>query len=178
MGQAYVCLSLFVKFFLWERKFLFLFYKNTACVMDKGVIRMYILRTEHEFDAAHFLKGYEGKCSNIHGHRWRVVVSVGDDKLQSEGNTRGMVVDFSQLKDDVKRMVNAFDHKLIIEDDSLKLSTVNALLQEDFDIISLPMRPTAENFAKYFYDSMKGKGYHVVEVLVYETPNNCAAYRE
>lgn len=139
---------------------------------------MYILRTEHSFDAAHFLKDYEGKCSNIHGHRWRVIVEVGAEELMTEGNTRGMVVDFSDLKKDVKAMVDYFDHKFIIEDDSLKLSTVNALLQEDFDIISLPMRPTAENFAKYFYDKIKEKGYQVDQVQVYETPNNCAAYRE
>ena len=37
---------------------------------------MYTLKTEHSFDAAHFLYGYEGKCSNIHGHRWRVVLEV------------------------------------------------------------------------------------------------------
>lgn len=139
---------------------------------------MYVLKTEHEFDAAHFLKGYDGKCSNIHGHRWKVVVSVGSETLQTEGNVRGMVVDFSELKSDVKAMVDFFDHKLIIEDNSLKSGTLKALNEEEFAIISLPIRPTAENFSKYFYDQMKEKGYQVVEVVVYETPKNCATYRE
>lgn len=139
---------------------------------------MYILKTEHDFDAAHFLKGYHGKCSNIHGHRWKVVVSAGNENLKSEGNTRGMVVDFSELKSDVKTMVDQFDHKLIIEEGSLKDSTVQALLEEGFEMISLPIRPTAENFAKYFYDYMKEKGYQVVKTVVYETPNNCATYQE
>lgn len=139
---------------------------------------MYILKTEHEFDAAHFLKGYDGKCSNIHGHRWKVVVSVGGQTLQTEGNDRGMVVDFSELKTDVKTLVDSFDHKLIIEDNSLKQTTMKALEAEHFDIISLPMRPTAENFAKYFYDQMRVNGYQVIETMVYETPNNCAIYRE
>jgi len=139
---------------------------------------MYILKTEHDFDAAHFLKDYDGKCRNIHGHRWKVVVSVGDMKLQQEGNMRGMVVDFSKLKSDVREMADHFDHKLIIEEESLRPVTLKVLEEEGFEIISLPIRPTAENFAKYFYDKMSEKGYHVVETMVYETPNNCASYRE
>ena len=51
---------------------------------------MYILKTEYDFDSAHFLKGYDGKCSNIHGHRWKVVVNVGSETLEQEGNIRGM----------------------------------------------------------------------------------------
>ncbi|MCQ2492189.1 MAG: 6-carboxytetrahydropterin synthase QueD [Lachnospiraceae bacterium] len=139
---------------------------------------MYILKTQKEFDAAHFLKGYDGKCSNIHGHRWKVVAEVGSETLQSEGNTRGMVVDFSELKNDLKAMVDCFDHKLIIETGSLKESTMAALMDEAFAIIELPMRPTAENFAKYFYDELKKLGYMVVSMTVYETPKNCATYRE
>jgi 6-pyruvoyltetrahydropterin/6-carboxytetrahydropterin synthase len=139
---------------------------------------MYILKTECDFDAAHFLKGYDGKCSNIHGHRWKVVISVGSEELRAEGTTRGMIVDFSELKQDVKHMADAFDHKLIVEEGSLKAKTMEALLEEEFAIVTVPMRPTAENFSKYFYDQMTEKGYHVVEAVVYETPNNCAAYRE
>ncbi len=139
---------------------------------------MYILRTESDFDAAHFLKGYEGKCSNIHGHRWKIVVEVGQEQLQTEGNVRGMVVDFSELKADVKKIADGFDHKLIIEEGSLKAKTIEALREEDFAIVSIPFRPTAENFSKYIFDEMIKLGYHVVQTTVYETPNNCATYRE
>ena len=45
---------------------------------------MYTLKTEHSFDAAHFLYGYEGKCSNIHGHRWRVVAEVSSDQQAND----------------------------------------------------------------------------------------------
>lgn len=48
---------------------------------------MYTLKTEHSFDAAHFLYGYEGKCSNIHGHRWRVVAEVSSDELETTDRT-------------------------------------------------------------------------------------------
>ena len=41
---------------------------------------MYILKTESSFDSAHFLSGYEGKCSNLHGHRWRIVLAYEEEK--------------------------------------------------------------------------------------------------
>ena len=111
---------------------------------------MYILKTEHSFDAAHFLYGYEGKCSNIHGHRWRVVLEVCTEDLQEDGQNRGMYVDFGDLKRDLRECVDALDHCLIIETGSLKEATLAALESEQFKILQFPFRPTAENMAKYF----------------------------
>ncbi len=139
---------------------------------------MYYLTTEHSFDSAHFLFGYEGKCSNIHGHRWRVVVKIKKESLEQSGQLRGMIVDFSDLKKDVKEMVDFHDHSFIYEEGSLKEKTIEALNEEGFRMICVPFRPTAENFSKYFYDWIKNKGYLVSEVMVYETPNNCATYGE
>lgn len=139
---------------------------------------MYCIKTEHSFDAAHFLHGYEGKCSNIHGHRWRVIISVCKEQLEQEGCKRGMLTDFGDLKEDVKEAVDYFDHALIIEQGTLKKKTYEALCEEGFRIINLPFRPTAENLAKYFYDKMIEKGYQVKTAMVYETPNNCAEYSE
>ncbi len=137
---------------------------------------MYTLETNAHFDSAHFLKGYEGKCSNIHGHRWKVVVTVASESLDTEGQTRGMVVDFKTLKTDLNELADELDHRLIIEEGSLKNKTKQALIEEEFRIVEFPFRPTAENLAEYFYDAMEEKGYQVILVKVYETPNNCAAY--
>ncbi|MBO6115014.1 MAG: 6-carboxytetrahydropterin synthase QueD [Lachnospiraceae bacterium] len=139
---------------------------------------MYTLKTRSGFDSAHFLKGYDGKCSNIHGHHWSVEIIVGSDKLSDDIQTRGMVVDFSELKKDLRDITGELDHSLIIERGSLKEKTMEALSEEDFKIVELNMRPTAENFAKYFFDCMSTKGYRVIEATVYETKNNCASYRE
>lgn len=139
---------------------------------------MYSLKTEHSFDSAHFLAGYEGKCSNIHGHRWRVVIDVKSEKLQENGQLCGMIVDFGDLKKDIKKEVDFFDHALIIEKNTLRPATLEALKDEDFKIIEVDFRPTAENFSKYFYDKMKSRGYKVKSATVYETPNNCASYEE
>ncbi|MCT4595297.1 MAG: 6-carboxytetrahydropterin synthase QueD [Anaeromicrobium sp.] len=137
---------------------------------------MYILRAEHSFDSAHFLAGYEGKCSNIHGHRWRVVVEVMEERLKSGGQLDGMVVDFGDLKKDLKEIVDFHDHKLIIERETMKKSLVELLKDEGFKIMEVDFRPTAENFSKYFYDYMTKKGYKVKRIEVYETPTNCAIY--
>ena len=139
---------------------------------------MYYLRTEQCFDSAHFLKGYLGKCSNIHGHRWKVIVEISGESLKREGTQRGMVMDFDDIKKMLNRICDELDHSLIIEYESLKVETMKALLGEGFKIVQLPFIPTAENFAKYFFDSIKSEGFPVHRVEVYETPNNFAAYEE
>ena len=146
--------------------------------LKKEEATMYTLKTSASFDSAHFLKGYEGKCSNIHGHRWTVEVEVYSEDLQKEGQCRGMIMDFSTLKRDLSAMVDYLDHALIIEEGSLKEKTLEALKEENFKIIDADFRPTAENFAKCFYDAMAKEGYKLTKVTVYETPNNCATYSE
>lgn len=139
---------------------------------------MYSLKTEHSFDSAHFLSGYDGKCSNIHGHRWRVIIEVYENDIKSEGQIRGMIVDFGTLKSQVKAEADALDHAIIIEKNTLKEKTIEALKEENFKIIEVDFRPTAESFAKFFYDRFTELGYKVKEAVVYETPNNCASYSE
>lgn len=139
---------------------------------------MYKLKTKANFDSAHFLKDYEGKCSNIHGHRWTVEIEVGAETLESDTQNRGMVVDFSNLKKDLRELADHFDHSLIMETGSLKQATDDALIAENLRIVKVDFRPTAENFAKYIYDEMTSRGYKVIEASVYETPNNVASYCE
>lgn len=137
---------------------------------------MYILKTEASFDSAHFLSGYDGKCSNLHGHRWKIEIDIKSDELVEDGQCRGMIVDFGDLKNDLKNLADSFDHAFIYEKDSLKETTIAALKDENFRLIEVDFRPTAENFSKYFYDVMQNKGYKVRTLTVYETPNNCACY--
>ncbi len=129
---------------------------------------MYTLTCEASFDAAHFLTNYEGKCANIHGHRWRVILAIKGDL------DNGMVVDFNIIKKDLKELCDYFDHTFIVEKNSLD-DNLLSLLQKQFLIRIVDFRTTAENFAKYIFDTLNQK-YDVYEVLVYETPNNCARY--
>ena len=137
---------------------------------------MYYLKTSAAFDSAHFLAGYEGKCSNIHGHRWTVEVKIRGEELQSSGTKRGMLIDFGDLKKAVRGLADSFDHALIYETGSLRRSTLAALNEEGFRLIEVGFRPTAENFARHFFELLSQQGLVPCSVTVYETPENCAAY--
>ncbi len=137
---------------------------------------MYILKVEHSFDSAHFLAGYEGKCGNIHGHRWKVEIEVQSDRLIDDGQLEGMVTDFSDIKKDVQEMANFYDHAFIIQEGTMRKETLNCLLEDSFKIIIVKFRPTAENFAAHFFNYIKEKGYEVKRATVYETPTNSAVY--
>jgi 6-pyruvoyltetrahydropterin/6-carboxytetrahydropterin synthase len=137
---------------------------------------MYKLKTSASFDSAHFLAGYAGKCANIHGHRWTIEAFFSGNELVKDGTKRGMLIDFGDIKHAVRELADSFDHALIYEENSLRPATVEALNTESFRLIPVPFRPTAENFAEYFYGELKSKGLSVSSVAVYETPENCAVY--
>ncbi len=139
---------------------------------------MYTLTAEASFDSAHFLAGYTGKCRNIHGHRWLVKVEAASEVLHGAGQLRGMVMDFGDLKKEVKAVAEYFDHGLIVEKATLREQTYQALQEEGFKLVEVDFRPTAENLAEYIFTYMKGKQLPVKRVTVYETPANCAAYSE
>ncbi len=137
---------------------------------------MYILKTSAAFDSAHFLAGYDGKCANLHGHRWLIEVEAGKEMLQKDGQQRGMVLDFADLKRAVREIADHFDHATIYESGTLRETTIAAFREEGFRLIEVPFRPTAEHFARHFSDLLEMKGLPVRSVTVYETPDNCARY--
>ncbi|WP_165253324.1 6-carboxytetrahydropterin synthase QueD [Adlercreutzia sp. ZJ304] len=137
---------------------------------------MYELKTEAFFDSAHFLADYYGKCENLHGHRWRIEVTISSQTLGDEGTERDMVCDFSQFKRIVRSLADEFDHTFLIEEGTLKKKTIRALESEGFSLKMLPFRTTAENLARFFFDCLIDIGLPVTRVEVDETPNNCAIF--
>ena len=142
------------------------------------VIIMYSLKCSASFDSAHFLSGYDGKCANIHGHRWVIEAVFCGKELKKSGSQGGMLVDFSDIKYALREIAEEFDHSLIYEKGSLKESTVLALKDENFKMIQIDVRPTAENFARIIFDRLRNTELPVHSVTVYETPDNCAVYEE
>ena len=138
---------------------------------------MYGLKTEANFDSAHFLADYYGKCENLHGHRWRAVVYLEAESLQREGTMRDMVLDFGVFKRAVRDVAEGLDHTFLVEEGSLAPATLAALEAEGFTLTLLPFRTTAENLARYFAEGLAAQGLPVAQVDMYETPNNCAVYR-
>lgn len=139
---------------------------------------MYELKTEAAFDSAHFLADYYGKCENLHGHRWRVVVYLQQESLQTEGTMRDMVIDFGVFKQAVHSLAKELDHTFLVEDGTLHEETVAALEGEGFSLTVLPFRTTAENLARYFAERLAAEGLPASQVDMYETPNNCAIWKK
>ena len=139
---------------------------------------MYALECEFAFDSAHFLTDYYGKCENLHGHRWRVVATIQQEELQTEGTMKDMVLDFGVFKNAVKALCDELDHTFLVEEGSLAPATIAALEGEGFKLTVLPFRTTAENLSRYFFDRLAEQGLPVWQVEVDETPNNRAFYRK
>lgn len=138
---------------------------------------MYTIQAESHFDSAHFLKGYSGACANLHGHRWVIQAVQAAETLIDSGEQRAMVSDFGDLKTALKDLVEPLDHKLIYEKGSLSDGFIEALKTEGFSFVEIPVRPTAEALAKWFYDQLSLTAQGLIEVRVFETPTNVATYR-
>lgn len=137
---------------------------------------MYELKTEAAFDSAHFLADYYGKCENLHGHRWRVIVYLRAQELQTEGTMRDMVLDFGVFKKAVRALAEELDHKFLVEEGTLKPETIACLESEGFTLLMLPFRTTSENLARYFAQRLIEQGMPISQVQMFETPNNCAIW--
>ena len=141
---------------------------------------MFTLKSEIQFDMVHYLNGYVGKCKNIHGHRYRLVVKVSSQTLHESGQLRGMVDDFSEVKAVLKEVHDLFDHKLVIEENEEGKRVVEKLNESGkvFEILFVPYRPTAEEMSRHIFNEIKKRGVRVTEVELFETPTNSCIYTE
>lgn len=117
---------------------------------------MYTIKVEADFSSAHNLRGYKGRCEDLHGHNWKVELTVRAKAL----NKIGLVEDFRFLKDKLNAVLDKLDHKYLNEINYFK-----------------KVNPTSENIAKYIFDCLRGiKG--IKSVTVWESENSCATYDE
>jgi len=117
---------------------------------------MYSLKVESSFSSAHNLRGYKGRCEDLHGHNWKVELAVESKTLDKIGMAR----DFRFLKDKLNAVLDKLDHKYLNKISYFK-----------------KVNPTSENIAKYIFDCLAGiKG--IKSVTVWESENSCATYHE
>ena len=136
---------------------------------------MFTLISEIEFDMAHFLSGYDGKCANIHGHRYKLVVKIQKEELIQEGQERGMVTDFNQVKRNLKIIQDLFDHKLVVEGNE-EGKQLRDSIGGSYECFFVPYRPTAEEMSRDIFNRLTDLGLAVAEVELFETPTNRCAY--
>ena len=113
---------------------------------------MFKIKSQVQFDMAHYLSGYNGKCANIHGHRYTLIATLASKKLQKEGQLRGMVDDFSNFKAVLKEIGDIFDHKFILEDNEEGRTLANKLadMPNNFEIY-LP-KYKFQKISSYIYE--------------------------
>ncbi len=131
---------------------------------------MYRVTRRIDFCYGHRLLQYDGKCKHLHGHNGRAVISIESPHL----DTRGMVLDFSEIKQVVSAWIDEnLDHRMILHHHD---PAVPALRELGEPLYLIDENPTAENIAKLIYDFATGRGFPVVRVDLWETRSCYASY--
>lgn len=123
---------------------------------------MYEVSVEESFAAAHNLRGYKGKCEDLHGHNYKVRVTLAGKEVDSVG----LLYDFVQVKKVIQAVIRGLDHKYLNE-------------LAPFDVVN----PSAENIARFIYDETSRQlpaapnGAAVAGITVWETEATAATYR-
>jgi len=122
---------------------------------------MYHLTIQTHFAAAHNLLHYQGECENLHGHNWKVDITVATENLDKAG----LGIDFKILKKHAKKIMGILDHKYLNDLEPFK-----------------ELSPSSEHIAKFIFDSLVAdlQGFDVVveRITVWESDNACASYTE
>jgi 6-pyruvoyltetrahydropterin/6-carboxytetrahydropterin synthase len=123
---------------------------------------MFQVTVDETFSSGHALRGYKGKCENVHGHNYKLRVTLEGPQLDSTG----LLYDFTHLKRVIREIVGGVDHKFLND-------------MAPFDVIN----PSAENLAKYFYDettrqvNAMPEGARITSITIWETDTTSASYR-
>jgi 6-pyruvoyltetrahydropterin/6-carboxytetrahydropterin synthase len=123
---------------------------------------MYEVSVDQTFAAAHNLRNYRGKCENLHGHNYKVRVTLSGEALDSTG----LLYDFVHLKQAIQGVIGSLDHIYLNE-------------FPPFDVLN----PSAENIARYIYDETAKQlpkapnGARIASITVWESDMTAATYR-
>ncbi|NPA67335.1 MAG: 6-carboxytetrahydropterin synthase QueD [Chlorobi bacterium] len=135
---------------------------------------------QFNFESAHALWNYDGKCKNIHGHTYKLFVTVTGSPLQNENSPKyGMVMDFGDLKKTVKKnIVDVFDHAVILNKKAPYKNLEN--LPQMFErFITTDYQPTCENMVIHFAEILKKhlpENIELFSVRLYETETSYAEW--
>ncbi|MFL9845315.1 6-pyruvoyl trahydropterin synthase family protein [Flavobacterium rhizosphaerae] len=112
---------------------------------------------QFNFETGHALYGYDGKCKNVHGHSYKLSVTViGTPITNSKHVKYGMVIDFGDLKHIVKEeIVDVFDHATVFNQNTPHLELANELKSRGHDVILVDYQPTSENMVIDFAEKIK-----------------------
>ncbi|CAM3727191.1 6-carboxytetrahydropterin synthase [Flavobacterium gelidilacus] len=112
---------------------------------------------QFSFETGHALYGYDGKCKNVHGHSYKLSVTVIGKPITDSSNVKyGMVIDFTDLKKIVREeIVDVFDHATVFNKNTPHIELANELKQRDHHVILVEYQPTSENMVIDFADKIQ-----------------------
>lgn len=141
--------------------------------------------TRHiEFEAAHLLAGYEGRCANLHGHSYKLEVTVSGHTNSEKSERFGFCIDFKELDAILENVVP--DHMFIangqnLADDTVEADIVAVLAEWGLAYQILPFAPSAENMKLWLKDKIDAhlpRGLRVVRLKLWETTDSYAEWSE
>jgi len=114
---------------------------------------------QFSFETGHALYGYDGKCKNVHGHSYKLSVTVIGTPITDTANVKyGMVIDFTDLKKIVKEeIVDIFDHATVFNKNTPHIELAKELQSRDHHVILVEYQPTSENMVIDFAAKIKGR---------------------
>ena len=136
---------------------------------------------QFSFETGHALYGYDGKCKNVHGHSYKLSVTVIGSPITDNTNVKfGMVIDFSDLKKIVREeIVDHFDHASVFNQNTPHVELANELKNRGHHVILVDYQPTSENmvvdFAKKIQDRLP-KGINLHSLKLQETESSFAEW--
>jgi len=114
---------------------------------------------QFNFETGHALYGYDGKCRNVHGHSYKLSVTViGNPIIDTSHVKLGMVIDFGDLKKIVKEeIVNQFDHATVFNKNTPHVELAKELMERGHNVILADYQPTSENMVVDFSEKIKAR---------------------
>ena len=114
---------------------------------------------QFNFETGHALYGYDGKCKNVHGHSYKLSVTVIGKPITDNSNVKfGMVIDFTDLKKIVKEeIVDQFDHATVFNKNTPHIELAKELQSRDHHVILVDYQPTSENMVIDFANRIKNR---------------------
>ena len=121
-----------------------------------GTIR---ITKKFNFETGHALYGYDGKCKNVHGHSYKLSVTVIGTPITDTDNVKlGMVIDFGDLKKIVaQEIVDSFDHATVFNKNTPHIELAKELTDRGHNVILAPYQPTSENMVIDFATKIKAR---------------------
>ena len=114
---------------------------------------------QFSFETGHALYGYDGKCKNVHGHSYKLSVTVIGTPISDSNNVKfGMVIDFSDLKKIVREeIVDVFDHATVFNKNTPHVELANELSNRGHHVILVDYQPTSENMVVDFANKIMAR---------------------